>query len=167
MANLSTLALEVVRFGLLYSLWLSGFIVLSYMQDSRLWLHDYPKEMQALVPPKTDAEKKRMLLWALPVTGVMVFGPFLFALWRHSVYDFSYFDAALAMWSIMQVFSIVDLLILDWWITVWWRPEWIQLEGAEQMRHHDNYRHHFVGFLKGLVFATIASAVLAIPFVWL
>lgn len=156
---------EILGFGLLYSTWLSVFILLSYKQNSRLWLHDYPKEMQALVPPKTLQEKKQMLAWALPVTGSMVFAPLLFVWLRHSVYEFTYAEAMLSIWMIMQIFSLIDLLILDWLITVWWRPRFIQLEGAEDLSHHDNYFHHFKGFIFGVGFSTIGAAITALPFV--
>lgn len=161
------MAQEIVVFGLVYSLWLGVWILLSYLRDPRIWLHDYPKEMQALVPPRTDEEKRQLLWWAIPTTGSMLAFPLIFVLWRDATYDFSYFEAFATVWIIMQIFNVFDLIVLDWFLTVWWRPKFIQLEGAEVMNHHDNYHFHFAGFIRGLGFSTIGAAATALPFVWL
>ncbi|MEM0985587.1 MAG: hypothetical protein AAGJ32_05030 [Pseudomonadota bacterium] len=154
-------------FGLSYAAVIGAMIILSYRANPRLWLHDYPQEMQALVPPKTADEIRQMRLWAIPVTGTMVLAPLGFALWHHPVQDFSYLGAFIVIWTVMQVFNLFDLIVLDWIVTVWWRPPWVQLEGAEHMRHHDNLAFHFRGFLAGLPIAVIGAAALSLPFIWL
>ena len=159
--------IDAMIYGLFYSTWLSALILLSYKQQPRIWLHDYPQEMQALVPPKTDKEKRLMLLWALPTTGSMIFLPLVFALWCDPVYDFGYFEALLFIGTIMLSFCLFDLLILDWLVTVWWRPAWMRLKGAEAMMHCDNYSFHLKRSIRGLPFPIIGAGVTSLPFLWL
>ncbi|MEM6709229.1 MAG: hypothetical protein AAF648_10635 [Pseudomonadota bacterium] len=156
---------EAVLWGLAYSLWLSALILLSYRHQPRIWLHDYPPEMRACVPPKTDSEVRLTRLWALPVTGSMLLIPAFIALWRDAVYGFTYFEAYAFVVTIMLTFCVFDLLVLDWLITVWWRPAWMQLKGAEAMRRHDNVRYHLVRSVQGLPFPLVGGAVAALPFV--
>ena len=50
--------------GLILSGLASLFILISMRANPRIWLHDYPKEIQARVPPKTAPEKRLSLLIA-------------------------------------------------------------------------------------------------------
>ncbi|MEM7100927.1 MAG: hypothetical protein AAF541_21895 [Pseudomonadota bacterium] len=158
---------EAMIYGFGYSVWLSVLILLSYKHEPRIWLHDYPQEMQDLVPPKSDAELRLMKLWSIPITGSMILLPLVIALLRHEVYHFTFFSAYLFIGAIMLVFCLIDLIILDWLITVWWRPAWMHLKGAEEMMHLDNYQHHLVRSCKGLVFPAVGAGVLSLPFIWL
>ncbi|MEM1435396.1 MAG: hypothetical protein AAGG11_15160 [Pseudomonadota bacterium] len=158
---------EAIYFGLIYSVWLSALILMSYRHEPRIWLHDFPQEMQALVPLKTSAEQRLSRLWAVPITGSMILVPLVAALWRHRVFAFSYLDAFLYAGIMMLVFCIVDLIILDGLITVWWRPAWMQLRGAEPAAHHDNFRFHLRRSIAGLAFPLIGAGLVAVPFLWL
>ncbi|MEM1246345.1 MAG: hypothetical protein AAGK22_08225 [Acidobacteriota bacterium] len=158
---------DAAIFGLLNSGWTALLILLSFLHEPRIWLSDFPQEMQAVVPPKSAAEKRLERLWAVPILGSMFLLPFAYALWWHSEQDLGYLDAFLFFALCGLCFNVVDLVVLDWLVSVWWNPPWMRLEGAEAMAHHDNYWFHFVGFLQGLPILTFAAAIFALPFVWL
>ncbi|MEM9386687.1 MAG: hypothetical protein AAGA68_16630 [Pseudomonadota bacterium] len=158
---------EAVVFGLLNSALISVLILLSFKHEPRLWLHHFPEQMQALVPAKTAAEKRLERRWGVPIIGCMIVLPLAVAMWRHQTHGFTYLDAYLFLWIATQTFNLMDLLVLDWLVTVRWSPPWMQLQGAESMKRYDNYWFHFVGFLKGLLIGSVGAAVIALPFLWL
>ncbi|MEM7803256.1 MAG: hypothetical protein AAF633_28960 [Chloroflexota bacterium] len=158
---------EAILFGFLCSAIISVFIMLSFKREPRLWLHDFPKEMQAVVPPKTDAEKRLGIIWFIPITGSMFCLPLAVALWRHQVYDFTYLDAFVFISIMMLIFNVVDLVILDWLISVWWNPVWMRIEGTEEVVHYNSYWFHFKGFVIGLFILSIGAALISLLFIWL
>ncbi|MEM7217327.1 MAG: hypothetical protein AAF515_03110 [Pseudomonadota bacterium] len=158
---------DAVLAGVLLSVWLCAMILLSFRHSPRLWLHHFPREMQALVPPKTAAENRSSLLWALPTTGSMILVPLLAALAGNGEHNFGYLQAFCFIWVCLQMFNLIDLVILDWLVFVWWHPSFMQLDGASSALQHNTYWFHFVGFAKGLLIGTVAAAVLALPFLWL
>jgi hypothetical protein len=62
---MSTLSIIFV-YGIPASLLLSAIIFVMGRVNPRLMLQDYPKDVQAAVPPKTDQEKQQTLYWSLP-----------------------------------------------------------------------------------------------------
>lgn len=159
--------LEALLFSAVHSLIVSVLILLSYKHQPRIWLHQYPKEMQDRVAAKTDAEKQLTRLWGIPIGVCLYLLPLIMVLVRHQFNHFGYTDAFLYLWIMALTFNLVDLLILDWLISVYWRPTWMQLKGAESMQHMENYGFHFKGFVHGLWLATLFAAVAALPFLWL
>lgn len=63
--------------GGVLSLLASLFIVVSLAINPRIWLHDYPKDIQAQVPPKTEQEKKLSLILGIPFLLLLIGVPFL------------------------------------------------------------------------------------------
>jgi hypothetical protein len=60
------------------------------------------------------------------------------------------------------VFDLFDLIILDWLLLCTLQPRFMVLPGTEGMPGYRDYRFHFIGFLKGLGFAVMASLLVAI-----
>ncbi len=59
MSTLSTILL----YGVPTSLLLSAVLLAMGWVNPRLMLQDYPKDIQAAVPPKTQEEKRQTLYW--------------------------------------------------------------------------------------------------------
>jgi hypothetical protein len=63
------------------------------------------------------------------------------------------------------VFNIFDLLVLDWFFFCTVQPRLMVLPGTEGMPGYRDYRFHFIGFLKGLVFCAVGGLIIAL--LWL
>ena len=64
--------------GLILSVTASLFIFISLYVNPRIWLQDYPKEIQAKVPPKSKVEKRLSLIFGIPFLIVLILCPFDF-----------------------------------------------------------------------------------------
>ena len=50
------------------------FVVGTLLWRPRLWLQDFPDDLQALIPPQTRAEKRLMAFLAIPWIGLLMVG---------------------------------------------------------------------------------------------
>ena len=74
---------------------------------------------------------------------------------------FNFFAAFLTDFFVLFTFNLVDLLIIDWLIFVTLQPSVIILPGTEGMAGYKDYRFHFIGFLKGILFSAAFALVVA------
>ena len=73
MINISKILLDGALLSILASL--SIFSILGF--NPRLFLQDYPDEIQAAVPPKTDLEKRQSLIAGIPFLLILLAVPFI------------------------------------------------------------------------------------------
>ena len=149
--------------GVILSVLLSILVIASLRWNPEIWVHDYPPEVQAMLPPKS-ALAKRQTVWVAVVMFAIVFGSLGLLVWRVIATQGGYpgfWPIAAAMWIAMQSFNLIDLLIVDWLIVETWRPRFVLVRGAEALYERRFYGFHFRGFLKGFVGITLASGILA------
>lgn len=150
-------------FGGLVTAWLVVVVVGSLLWNPEIWVHDAPPEMRAALPPKSD-RARRQTTW---VAAVMFGG--LFALLIGQILGLSalpggypgFWPVVVAIWLALQLFNLVDLVLIDWLLIETIRPRWATLPGAEAFSDRRFYGFHFRGFLKGFVGITVASVVIA------
>ncbi len=154
---------QAVLHGLLLSVVLSILILGALAYNPRLFLQDFPKPIQEALPPLTNREKRERLLVAVPfliaVLGIPLWGVLS---WSAAQGDIGFLEAFAYLWVVWMVFNAVDLVILDWLIVVAWHPRFITPPEFAPLLHHNTYRFHFIGFLKGTALITVASAVLGL-----
>ncbi len=153
--------------GLIISAMLTVLILGSLMHNPRIWVHDAPQAMQAVVAPLTPQEKRIRVLWAIPIFAVALVVPFAVLFWFEAGQrPLGFWEAALFLWIVMMTFNIIDLVLIDWLIVVWWHPSWTTLPEIEHLNHLNNYTFHFKAFLKGTmgitIFALVGAAVVAL-----
>lgn len=73
MINISKILLDGALLSILASL--SIISILGF--NPRLFLQDYPDEIQAAVPPKTDLEKRQSLITGIPFLLILLAVPFI------------------------------------------------------------------------------------------
>jgi hypothetical protein len=155
----------ILLFGLLLSVLFSAIILSMVLVNPRLMLQDYPKDVQAAVPPKTAAEKRQTLYWGLPLWVFLLGCPTLAALWVKAAHG-GFLDIFAAAFGVLFLSNLVDWLILDWLIFCTITPSFAVLPGTEGMAGYKNYGMHFRGFLIGtalaLVIALIITAILVV-----
>ena len=148
--------------GLILSVLASIFIVITMRLKPRIWLQDYPDDIQALVPPKTEEEKRVSLVLGIPFLILLFAVPFVSTLALKSRHqgDVSFLLLAANAFGVAFVFNVVDWLVLDWLMFCTLTPRFVVIPGTEGAEGYKNYWFHFRGFLIGTVFSAVAGLVI-------
>ncbi len=155
--------LQALVFGGLISAWMVAVIILSLRWNPEIWVNDYPPEIRAALPPKSE-RARRQTLWVSIPTFVVLIG--LLAWLVNRLYAVAggfpgFGEVALALWIALQTFNLVDLLLVDWLLVETWRPAFVYMPGAERFADQRFYGFHFRAFLKGFVGITALSLMVA------
>ena len=141
-----------------------GVVILgSLYYNARLWLHDYPKEVQAKVPPITPREKRDrkivMLIFFAAMLGILAYS--VAGLRSAQGGSVPFLTAYLHFFGVFSLFNLFDAVVLDLLILTFMRPKFAVIPGAEGMEYlYHNWGMHLANFLKGIIF----SAVFSLPF---
>jgi hypothetical protein len=150
---------HILVYIVLATLFLLGLVLYS----PRLMLQDYPPAIKAIVPPKTESEKKLSTWLGLPFILVLlaypVYATFVFQSQSHGQAGF--FALFLYAFSIAFAFNIWDWLVLDWLIFCTITPRQFVIPGSEGHPAYKDYKFHFRGFLIGTVFSILMGLVTA------
>ncbi len=154
---------QILIGGLIMSVLLSALIVVSIQRNPRVWMQDYPADIQALVPPKTPQEKRETSIVGILFLIIMVGVPLVSVIAaRLTDGDMSFAAAFVHVFGISIIFNLVDLLILDWGMFCTWTPSWLVIPGTAGAAGYKDYRFHARGFLIGTVIAVIFSLIVAL-----
>jgi hypothetical protein len=156
-----------LQLGLVYGLVLSGlmsstFVTMAYI-NAEMWLPDYPPDIQQRFGPMSERAKRQRKLASLPV-GLFLIGTILLLLVHlANVLDrsLSFGAVFLSTATMLLLFNVVDLLVVDWLIGIRICPRFIILPGTEGAAGYHDYAFHFRAFLKGTVGCVIASLLIA------
>ncbi len=141
------------------------FVVGTLRWKPRIWLHDFPADIQAMAAPKTPTEKRLTRLIGVPFI-VLFFGLPLLLGWdlkdtMGTSYSFLY--AWVCGYALFLGVNLWDLIVLDWIGFSLIDPQNPPIPGTEGAHGYRNYAFHFYAFLKGciigLVFATFFAVV--------
>ncbi len=159
MINISKILLD----GALLSILSSILLIVVLWINPRLFLQDYPDEIQSVVPPKSDLEKRQSLIAGIPFLMLLFAVPFIstLILKRQSVEAISLFSLFLNAFGVAFLFNFVDLLVLDWLLFCYITPEFLVIPGTEGMQAYKDYGYHFRAFLIGTVLSIAAGLVIA------
>jgi hypothetical protein len=139
------------------------FIVVTIRWRPRMWLHDMPPDIQAMVPPKTEAEQRLTTLLGVPFI-LTFFGLLVLMTWRLKATlgsDFTLLHGWLYAYKLFFGFNLWDLVVIDWIGTSLIDPQHPSIPGTEGAAGYRDYAFHFYGFLKGCVMGAVAAALIA------
>jgi hypothetical protein len=159
MVNVARILLD----GIILSVIASLFVGATLRLNPRIWLRDYPKDIQAQVPPKTKAEKRLSLALGIPFLILFVAAPFVstLSLKVRSHSDVSFLALWLHAFGVVFVFNVVDWLVLDWLMFCTLTPRFVVIPGTEGMAGYKDYAFHFRGFLIGTALSAGAGLAIA------
>lgn len=159
MINISKILLDGALLSILASIILIG--ILRF--NPRLFLQDYPDEIQNQVPPKTDQEKRQSLMVGIPFLLLLFVVPFIstLVLKRQSGEMFSFFHLFFNAFGVVFIFNLVDLLLLDWLLFCFITPSFLVIPGTNGMQAYKDYGYHFRAFLIGTILSIAAGLVIA------
>jgi hypothetical protein len=155
MINYSQLFIDSMIYIATATIFLLGLVFF----NPRLMLQDYPPAIKAMVPPKTEAEKRQSILLGMPFLLVLLIFPFA-AVFRLN--ETSFDRLFLHAFGIAWAFNIWDWLILDWLVFCTITPKMFVIPGSEGHPAYKDYAFHFRGFLIGTGFCLALGLVVAI-----
>lgn len=151
---------KIILDGFLLSVIASSLLIVSLCINPRIFLQDYPKDIQAVVPPKTPSEKRLSLLLGIPFLLVLILVPF-FSTLTIKQQDGSFIALLLNAFGVAFIFNLVDWLLLDWLMFCTITPKFVVISGTEGMASYKDYGFHFRGFIVGTLLSFIGALVIA------
>ena len=115
--------------------------------DARLWIQDYPPEIQAVVGESFVAPVYERIIFGLIFVGI-VFGGLLISnhlLKKELGNRFSLSTSFIHTFILYWIVNAADVFILDWLIFVTIQPDFVILPGTEGMAGYKDYYFHFEG----------------------
>ena len=151
--------LSTAVFALVGMAAISALLLAIGVRNPRVMLQDYPKDVQAAVPPKTLAERRETVWWGAALI-VALFAPALAAAVAAQLQapHLSFAGGFLNAFAVLVAFNLFDWLVLDWIMFCTVTPRFVVLPGTEGMAGYRDYGMHFRGFLLGLALSVAASA---------
>lgn len=154
---------KIILDGAILSFIASLFIMVSLRLNPRIWLQDYPEDIQNKVPPKTRQEKRLSLIFGIPFLILLVAVPLIstLTLKRQNGGDVSFLQLFLNAFGVAFAFNLVDLLILDWLIFCTITPKFVVIPGTEGMEGYKDYSYHFKASIIGTALSVVVGLVIA------
>jgi hypothetical protein len=153
---------EIIRDGVVLSAIASSILIAGLYANPRLFLQDYPADIQARVHPKTASEKRQSLAIGIPFLALLLAVPTIstLVLNNRSGGNASLLHLCLNAFGVAFIFNLIDLLILDWWMFCTLTPGFIVIPGTEGLKAYRDYGYHFKAFIKGTLFSLAAGLVI-------
>lgn len=149
--------------GLTLSILASIVIGATLWINPRIMLQDYPKDIQALAPPKTPREKQLVNIIGIPFLLLLVGFPF-FSTWvlkQANNGNVSFPILFVNTFGVFWISNLWDLLVLDWLIGCTFTPKFAIIPGTEGAAGYKDYAFHFRGFMIGTVLSLIVGLIVA------
>lgn len=147
--------------SVLYVALATVFLLGLVLYNPRLMLQDYPPAIKAIVPPKTEQEKRLSTWLGLPFILVL----FIFPVYATFVFQAQTGAGFLWLWlyafGIAFAFNLWDWLALDWLVFCTITPRQFVIPGSEGHPAYKDYFFHFRGFLIGTVFSAVMGLIAA------
>lgn len=150
--------------GAILTLIFTAFVGVTIWWKPRMWMHDFPQDIQDRMPPKTDDEKRLTRLMALPFF-VILFGGLGVSAYRFGLEN-GLLMTMLHVYLVWQIVNIFDLVVIDWGGMHLVDPQNPPFPGTEGAKGYRDYQFHLIGFLKGSVMGLVLAP-LIVGILWL
>ena len=157
MANFTKILVD----GAILSFLASSWLILALRINPRIFLNDYPPQIQESVPKKTQYESNLTIVFGIPFMSLLLLGPFLSTLSLNKQINIQFWALWLNATGVAFVFNLVDWLILDWLMFCTITPHFLVIPGSEGMAGYKDYGFHFHGFLLGILYSSIGGLIIA------
>ena len=131
--------------------------------NAEMILNDYPPDIRAKVGPMSEKTRKQANLASLPLLAtlglIVVLG---LGQLRNLTGELTFVNTFIVTTTIFQVWNLIDLVLLDWFLLMTLKPRFMILPGTEGMAGYSNYGFHFRKFLNGIVFTLILSVIVTV-----
>lgn len=146
--------------GLIFSAVFCAATLLLGKINVEMLLNDYPPDIRTRFGPMSTETRRQANLASLPLlvalTAVVVVA---LGQLRQMLGELTLVDTFIVTATIFQIWNLVDLVVLDWFVLMTLRPRFMILPGTEGMAGYQDYGFHFRKFLNGILFTLILSGV--------
>ena len=149
--------------GLILSTVLSAVVLATLFINPEIWIDDYPPDVRARFGPiGTRARRQRrwaaLLFFLVPL--VMLAGS-LPGLESATGASPGFWQLFFHVFISLEVFNVIDLVILDWLVFIRIQPPRIILPGTHGMAGYQDFRFHVRGFMFGQIIILVFSLLFA------
>ncbi len=144
-------------FGLVFSI---AMLIIGRV-NAEMILNDYPPDIRARHGPMSEKSHKQANLASLPLLaslGLIV--TLALGQLRSITGELTLLNTFIVTTMIFQVWNLIDLVFLDWFLLLTLKPRFMILPGTEGMAGYNDYRFHFRKFLNGIVFTLILGGII-------
>jgi hypothetical protein len=157
---------RILRDGTIFSLAGSLYLLALLWHNPRLVLNegDYPPDVLAAAPPKTDDEQRQAIVWGIPFLLWSFAFPLASArsLKRDLGGQVSFRELFLHVFGVLNVFNLTDLIVLDWLVFCTLTPGFLVIPGTEGLAGYKDYGFHLKGHMaRGLPLLVLSAAAIA------
>jgi hypothetical protein len=157
--------IQLIQHGLVWGLIFGGLFCAATLIlgriNAEMLLNDYPPDIRAKFGPMKPETRKKANIASLPLMFALLAVIVLaLAQLRRSAGELTPLNAFLVTTLILQVWNLLDLLVLDWFILMTLRPSFMILPGTEGLAGYQDYRFHARKFMNGIGLTLILSAVI-------
>jgi len=149
-----------MTWGLIFGTTFCAATLLLGWVNVEMLLNDYPPDIRAKFGPMSAATRKQASQATIPLLAtlslVIILG---LAQLRNSTGSLTFIDTLLVTTVMLQVWNLIDLVVLDWFILMTLRPRFMILPGTEGLAGYCDYRFHFRKFLNGIVLTLILGGI--------
>jgi len=147
-------ALWGMIFGVVFSI---AMLVIGRI-NAEVILNDYPPDIHAKYGAMSDSTRKQANLMTLPLLATL---GLVVALGLGQLRNISgaltFVETLIVSTVIFQIWNLLDLVLLDWFLLMILKPRFMILPGTEGMAGYSDYMFHFRKFLNGIVFTFILA----------
>ena len=162
-------AAHIITHSLLYAVVFNGYLLLMMVTTNpRVWGYsDYPDEIKAKIPPQTKEERRKAILWAIPMMVFAIGFPIYSTLLLKSNLGNDTSFWLLFLNALLMVFLayLIDLVVLDWLIIEKITPDFVIIEGTEPEDYKDFSHHYRAQLLTAPFLLLIVAAISAVIYI--
>ena len=126
-------------------------------------VHEYPEDIKqkTTLEEPTDEQKKKAKLYG-GLTSVVLFALLaVFPILHYKNTPDTFLQIFFYTWIIAFTWNVVDLIVVDWLLGCTITPDGLILPGTKGCKGYKFYKSHFLGFLQGSIYISIAALLMA------
>lgn len=131
--------------------------------NAEMILNDYPPDIRAKYGSMSEATRRQANWITLPLLAslglVVALG---LGQLRNSIGELTFVETLTVSAVIFQMWNLLDLVLLDWFLLMTLKPKFMILPGTEGMAGYRDYGFHFRKFLNGIMFTFILALIVTV-----
>lgn len=149
--------------GMIFGMVFSAAMLIIGRINAEMILNDYPPDIREKYGAMSEATRKQANLMMLPLLAtlglVVVLG---LGQLREISGALTFIETLIVSTVIFQMWNLLDLILLDWFLLMTLKPKFMILPGTEGLAGYRDYGFHFKKFLNGIVFTFILALVVTV-----
>lgn len=144
--------------GLIFGVVFCAAVLVLGKINVEMLLNEYPPDIRARFGPMSAKTRQQASLAGIPLLIVLLSVVFMALVQLRRIDgELTLVNTLIVTTLIFQIWNLIDLLVLDWFILMTLRPRFMILPGTEGLSGYHDFRFHFQKFLNGIALTLIFS----------